>query len=83
MTIPAMAPPESPDPDGPEPVAAPPVPEGIFDEVPVGNTGGIETVVGSLSPSQRRSTLALTQQESVEFAVLLAQYMQSPCRLFW
>lgn len=78
ITMPAMAPPESPDPD-----PALPLPDGVGDEVPVGKTGGIETVVGSLRPEHRASTLALTQQESVELTVLSPQNMQSPCKLPW
>ena len=42
----------------------------------------MEIVVGSLTPWQRVSTLALTQQESVEFAVLPEQKRHSPSTLF-
>ena len=83
MTIPAIAPPESPDPERPAPVPAPAEVEvGTADEVPDGNTGGIETVVGRSTPTQRDSTLALTQHESVELTVLSAQNEHSPCKLF-
>jgi hypothetical protein len=77
MTIPAMAPPESPGSEAP-PVPAPPVELGDADEVLDGNTGGIDTVVGRSTPTQRDSTFALTQHESVEFAVLSEQNVHSP-----
>jgi hypothetical protein len=79
-TIPAIAPPDNPDPDCP-PAAALLVAEGppVLD----GNRGGIETVVGRSTPTQRCSTFAVTQQESVEFAVLAPQNMHSPRRLPW
>lgn len=51
--------------------------------MPVGKTGGMETVVGRWTFWQRDSTLALTQQVSVELVVLFAQKRQSPGRLFW
>lgn len=79
MTIPAMAPPERP--ESPPPDPAPAVELGEEDEVLEGNTGGIETVVGRSIPTQRDSTFALTQQESVELTVLVEQKRQSPCRL--
>lgn len=50
MTIPAMAPPESLDPVAPVPAPALPVELGEEEEVLEGNTGGIETVVGRLTP---------------------------------
>lgn len=81
MTMPAMAPPESPDFEPPAP--APAVADAVADEVLVGNNGGIETVVGSVTPSQRFSTLELIQHELVEFTVLSLQYEHNPCRLFW
>ena len=76
--MPAIAPPDSPDLD---PSAAAPF-EAVGAAVPllVGNRGGIETVVGSSTPTQRDSTFALTQQELVEFTVLSAQYEHSPCK---
>ena len=82
-TIPAMARPERPDPEPPAPAAAPPVAEGTLDDVLDGKSGGIETVVGRLTPVQRLFTFALTQHELVELTVLSAQYEQSPCRLPW
>jgi hypothetical protein len=81
MTIPAMAPPERPEP--PPGAAAPAVALGDEDEVLEGNTGGIETVVGRSTPTQRASTFALTQQESVELTVLVEQKRHSPCKLPW
>lgn len=81
-TMPAMAPPESPDPERPAPFAAPAdVEDGAPDDVLDGNTGGIETVVGRSTPTQRDSTLALTQHESVELTVLSAQKEHKPCKL--
>lgn len=76
-TIPAMAPPESPGLDWP----APALEDAEGEDVLVGNTGGIEMVVGSSTPEQRDSIFALTQHESVELTVLLAQNEHSPCRL--
>jgi hypothetical protein len=81
MTIPAMAPPERP--GSPPPVPAPAVELGDAEDVLDGNTGGIDTVVGRLTPTQRDSTLALTQQESVEFEVLSEQKAHRPWRLLW
>lgn len=78
-TIPAMAPPESPDPDRAPPAAGLPVPDGAGEDV--GNTGGMETVVGRSTPMQRLSTFELTQHELVEFTELSAQYEHSPCKL--
>jgi hypothetical protein len=74
MTIPAIAPPERPDPE-----LAPEL--GVADWVPEGNRGGIETVVGSSTSVQRDSTRELTQHELVEFTLLSAQKEQRPCRL--
>lgn len=72
IAIPAMAPPESPDVD--PPTAAPfEVAVGAAVELLVGKSGGIGTVVGSSTPTQRVSTFELTQQEFVELAVLSAQ----------
>jgi hypothetical protein len=81
MTMPAMAPPESPDRDLPAPAATLLVAEGAPDEVLDGNSGGIETVGGSLTPTQRLLTFALTQHEFVELTELSAQYEHSPRRL--
>lgn len=69
--IPAIAPPESPDED--PPVAAPFEAVGATVELLVGNSGGIDTVVGSSTPTQRDSTFELTQHELVELTVLSAQ----------
>ena len=80
-TMPAMAPPESPDREVPCP--APPLADGTLDDVLDGNRGGIETVVGRSTFAQRLSTFAVTQHESVELMVLSAQNMQSPRRLPW
>jgi hypothetical protein len=77
-TIPAIAPPERPDPD-----LAPPAPEvevGAADVLD-GNNGGIDVVVGRWMPWQRCSTLALTQHESVALGELEAQKEQRPCKL--
>jgi hypothetical protein len=61
ITMPAMAPPEIPEPESRSPDPAPAVELGDPDEVLEGNTGGIETVVGRSTPTQRDSTFALTQ----------------------
>lgn len=82
MTMPAMAPLERPLLALCPPDDAPLVELGTADEVLDGKTGGMEIVVGSLTPWQRVSTLALTQQESVEFAVLPEQKRHSPSTLF-
>jgi hypothetical protein len=81
MTMPAIAPPESPDPDPDPPVAAPFEAVGDDVEVLLGNSGGIDTVVGSLTPWQRCSTFELTQHELVELVVLSAQKEHSPIKL--
>lgn len=69
--MPAMAPPESPDRD--PPVAAPLEAVGEDVELLVGKSGGIDTVVGSSTPTQRDSTFELAQHELVELTVLSAQ----------
>lgn len=85
MTMPAIAPLESPDPDpDPDPdtpVAAPFEAVGDDVEVLLGKSGGIDTVVGSSTPWQRCSTFEFTQHELVELVVLSAQKEQSPIRL--
>ena len=85
MTMPAIWPPERPD-----PLLAPVAPAAKF--VPVaaaeveaegvedGNSGGIETVEGWGMPVHRLLTLESTQQESVAFGELVAQNAQRPCR---
>lgn len=69
--IPAIAPPESPDRE--LFAAAPFEAVGADVELLVGNSGGIDTVVGSSTPTQRDSTFELMQQELVELTVLSAQ----------
>lgn len=81
ITMPAMAPPDSPESELESPVAAPFVADGAVVELLVGNSGGIDTVVGSITPTHRDSTFELTQHELVELTVLSAQYEQSPCKL--
>lgn len=71
MTMPAIAPPDRPALD--PPVAAPLEAVGDDDEVLLGNSGGIDTVVGSSTPTQRCSTLEFIQHELVELTVLSAQ----------
>ena len=68
--MPAMAPPESPEPERLRLEAAPVEPDPA-EEVPDGKRGGIETVVGRVTPWQRDSTLELTQHESVELTLLV------------
>lgn len=81
ITMPAIAPPESPDSELSPPEPSPAVELGAADEVLDGKTGGIDTVVGRSTPWQRASTLELTQQESVELAVLSEQNRHRPSRL--
>ena len=73
--MPAIAPPESPDRVSP---AAPF--EAVGDEVEVllGQSGGIDTVVGSSTPTQRDSTFEFIQHVLVELTVLSAQCDHSP-----
>ena len=79
MTMPAIAPPDSLE---PEPPAAPPVVDPVgATVVVVVNRGGMVVVVGSFTPTQRASTSEFTQQESVEFWELAAQKAQRPGRL--
>jgi hypothetical protein len=79
-TMPAIAPPESLDPDpDPDPLVAPAdVPVGAAEAVLEGNKGAIEVVVGRCTSTHRDSTLALTQHESVELGELEPQYEHSP-----
>ena len=79
MTMPAIAPPDSPEPEPPAP-AAPDVPVAAAVVVVV-NRGGIVVVVGSVTPTHLVSALAFTQQESVEFCELVAQNAQRPGKL--
>jgi hypothetical protein len=79
IAMPAIAPPERPDPDPPP--AAFEVDVGAPVELLVGNSGGIDTVVGNSTPAHRDSTFELTQHELVELTVLSAQYEHNPCRL--
>lgn len=69
--MPAMAPPDNPERD--PPAAAPLEAVGAAVELLVGNSGGIDTVGGNSTPTQRASTFALTQHELVELTVLSAQ----------
>jgi hypothetical protein len=75
--MPAIAPPESPDLD---PADALEVVLGVEVELLVGNSGGIDIVVGNSTPTQRASTFELMQHELVELTVLSAQYEHSPCK---
>ena len=83
MTMPAIWPPERPD-----PLLAPAAPTAVFvaeaeaeaEDVEEGNSGGIETVEGWGMPVHRLLTLESTQQESVAFGELVAQNAQRPCR---
>ena len=72
MTIPAIAPPESP--WWSLPVFVAPTTEELLPFVDVGNNGGREDVcVGNTTPVQRLDTLEAEQQESVAFGELDAQ----------
>ena len=79
-TIPAMVPPDSPSLDDPPATAPFEVAVGAAVGLLVGNRGGIDTVVGSSTPTHRDSTFELTQHELVELTVLSAQYEHSPCK---
>jgi hypothetical protein len=68
ITIPAIAPPESP---ADVPVAG--VPVGVAEDVLEGNSGAIDVVVGRRTSAHRDSTLALTQHESVALGELEPQ----------
>lgn len=46
-----------------------------------GNKGGMEDVVGRVTPVQRWVTFDAAQHESVALGELEAQYPQRPCRL--
>lgn len=76
--IPAIAPPERPESDL---VMAAPL-EAVGDDVDVllVNSGGIDTVVGNSTPTQRFSEFEFTQHELVELTVLSAQKEHSPCK---
>ena len=85
MTMPAIWPPERPDPllalvAPPAAFVAVAVVEAEVEEVEEGNSGGIETVDGSGMPVHRLLTLASTQQESVAFGELVEQNAQRPGR---
>ena len=77
ITIPAIAPPESPDPLlAAAPGVAVPlllVAEGEDDEVEDGNRAGTVEKTGRLTPVQRVVAFEPTQQESVAFGELVAQ----------
>jgi hypothetical protein len=79
MTMPAIAPPESPEPDPAKPTALD-VPVGAAEEVDE-KRGGIDEVTGSFTPTQRASTFELMQQESVELGELAPQNWQRLWRL--
>lgn len=54
--------------------------EEILLDVEDGNRGGIEKIEGRVTPTHREVTLDATQQESVAFSELDAQYPQRPWR---
>ncbi|KAL8691154.1 MAG: hypothetical protein Q9218_003551 [Villophora microphyllina] len=57
-----------------------PVGVGVLPLVDEGKRGGNEEVMGSVTPAQRAVTFEPTQQESVAFGELAAQYPHSPWR---
>lgn len=84
ITIPAIAPPDSPrlvsaapaEPAGPAALVADEVLDDVdrvLADVDVGKSGCIENMVGSLTFEQRDSTLEVTQHESVAFGELAPQ----------
>ena len=52
--------------------------DGKAEEVEEGNNGGTENIGGIVTPSHRLVTFEATQQESVEFGELSAQYPHRP-----
>lgn len=76
-TIPAICPPDK---EPEEPVAAPAVldADGEAEEVEDGNNGGTENIGGTVTLSHRAVTSEATQQESVAFGELVAQYPHNP-----
>jgi hypothetical protein len=79
MTIPAMAPPLSPEPPRDDPAAAPLVAlDPAVDDV----IAPMDVVTGNLTFVHRVSACALMQHESVELGELVAQYEQRLGRLF-
>lgn len=81
MTIPAIAPPDSP--RVRELGAAPDVllAEGEVLDVAEGNSGGMENIWGRVTPLHLLVTFDVTQHESVAFGELDAQYLHKPGRL--
>ena len=82
-TIPAIAPPDSSSPSSsssssPPFAAAVTSPVGVA--VPLGKSGATGVVMGNSTPTQRSSTSAPIQQESVELGELDAQNEQRPAR---
>lgn len=55
--------------------------DGEAEEVAEGNNGGTENIGGMVTPSHRLVTFEATQQESVAFGELSAQYPHRPGRL--
>jgi len=82
-TIPAIAPPDRPDPVLPvPPVTGAEVPVGATEEDD-GNRGAMEVVVGRWTPTHLGSTFEFRQQELVSFKVLVLQNEHKPCKLDW
>jgi hypothetical protein len=82
-TTPAMAPPERPEPDLAEPAVAPVEVALGAGAVLDGCQGAMDVVVGRWTPTQRDSTFALMQHESVELGELAPQKAQRPGRFDW
>lgn len=78
ITIPAMAPPESPCDSLDEPLPAVAFAAAVV-VITIG--GSVEVAVGRVTLAQRVSAFELTQQESVALTVLSPQYPQRPTRL--
>lgn len=76
-TIPAIWPPDK---ELDVPVAAAVVldADGEAEDVEEGNNGGTENIGGMVTPSHRPVTFEATQQESVAFGELSAQYPHRP-----
>ena len=78
--MPAIAPPERPDPPPLEPPAAAVLDEGGREVTVLVKRGGMEVVLGRCTFEQRDSACEFTQQESVALGELAAQKVHKPPR---
>ena len=80
MTIPAIAPPDSPRVCELDAAVDVLLAEGEVLDVAEGNSGGIENIWGRVTPLHLLVTFDVTQHESVAFGELDAQYLHKPGR---